>query len=229
MTGVRTAPIARRTVLAGTAWSVPVIAAAAMAPASAASLAWQVSLSAGCLGGVVGPDAVASFLVTETKNVHANLEHAFTEHFLQEFTGTRIVTSSEAAQDEADLLVQQILGRWQSFRENAQVQGQSSAKIRRSAWPELTEDDLRTVVRQYGSAYGAEVRLSASRTVTVDALSAGEQVGWGYTPTVLDGSVLGEGLPDAALSPAQLVTFFTANSNGGQALAQLGLGGFSGC
>ena len=224
-----TAPIPRRAVLAGAAWSVPVIAVAAMAPSAAASMNWRVTLSAGCLSGVIGPDPVASFTVTETRNADANLRHAFTETFSQEFGGTRVVFSASAAQEEADTLVREILVRWSSFRENDQLQGQSSAKIHRSAWPELTEADLRTEVRQYGSAYGAAVNLSASRAVSIDALSAGEQVGWGYAPTVLDGSVLTAGVPNVDKFRAALSAVFTENSNGGQGLAMLGRDGFSGC
>ena len=229
MTESTTAPIPRRAVLAGAAWSVPVIAVAAMAPSAAASMNWRVTLSAGCLSGVIGPDSVASFTVTETENADANLRHAFIETFSQEFGGTRIVFSASEAQEEADDLVQEILVRWHSFRENDQLQGQSSPKIHRSAWPELTEADLRTTVRQYGSAYGAAVDLTASRAVSIDPLSAGEQVGWGYAPSVLDGSVLTDGAPNVEKFSAAVSAAFTENSNGGNALAMLGRDGFNGC
>lgn len=221
--------VARRAVLASAAWSVPVIAAAAMTPSAAASLGWRVSLGAGCLSGVIGADPAASFTVTETQNVNANLEHAFSEHFSQEFTGEKIVFSADAAQEEAATIVQAVLVQWNAFRTNAALQGQSSPKIHRSPWPELSASDLTVRIRDYGVAYGAEVTLTATRSVTVDPLSASERIGWGYHASVLSGLALSSGVANVTNAKASLTTFFTANSQGGSALAVLGRDGFSGC
>lgn len=71
----------RRTLLKGAAWSVPVVAASAVVPAraSATPTLGSVTLSSGCLAGVVGLNLLPGFLVAETPSGVAPPTLTFTQ------------------------------------------------------------------------------------------------------------------------------------------------------
>lgn len=219
-----TAPVSRRNVLKTAGWSVPVIAAAAAAPSAAASVlgSWRVSIGSGCLPGVIGADPTPSFIVQETENRAANRAHEYMEFLGQEFSGTRVFGSENAAQEHGEDIVGRILQNWTAFRTNTALHGRSSAKIHYPEWPELTDAGVLLQVVAYGQAYGATVSISARRTVVVDPLSASERVGWGYHSTVLTGEVLATGITEVLSYPVSVHALGTTNTNGGVGQAQLG-------
>lgn len=175
----------RRTIVKGAAWSVPVIAAAVGAPGASASPGgdWNVSVSAGCLLGTVGIGLLPGFTISETAAATPPATLTFVETYRTEIPlawagGGVGETAANVLSDTVHLALATVYL-------VAGAVGAASPGVSLGSWGSVSVTDENRVQGGFPAFAGSKTRVyTATRTVTVTGLAAGEAKGYGYLVSV---------------------------------------------